>query len=52
MLNTITTMLSESASDLSSLVSTFASGKGAASVTDMLVALLFGVLMGFIISLV
>ena len=52
MLNTITTMLSESASDLSSLVSTFASRKGAASVTDMLVALLFGVLMGFLISLV
>ena len=52
MLNTITTMLSESASDLSSLVSTFASKKGAASVTDMLVALLFGVLMGFLISLV
>ena len=45
-------MLSESASDLSSLVSTFASKKGAASVTDMLVALLFGVLMGFLISLV
>lgn len=52
MLNTITTMLSESASDLSSLVSTFASGKGTASVTDMLVALLLGVLMGFLISLV
>lgn len=52
MLNSITNVLTTTGSDLTSLLSNITASTGTASVMDMLFALILGVVMGFLISLV
>lgn len=52
MLNSITNVLTATGSDLTSLLSNITASTGTASVMDMLFALILGVVMGFLISLV
>lgn len=52
MLNTITNVLTATSSELSSLLSNVTATTSTASVGDMLFALILGVVMGFLISLV
>ena len=52
MLNTITNVFTSTTSEISSLLSDITAATGTVSVSSMLFALILGVVMGFLISLV